>query len=71
MLHLQPADGTVAARVIGLRYHGHEGLDQLRLSHPDEETVLVRIPGDLVLAHGREVWVKATGPAHAWPIEES
>jgi iron(III) transport system ATP-binding protein len=71
MLHLKPADEMVAARVIGLRYHGHEGLAQLRLSHPDAEVVLVRIPGDLVLAHGQEVWVEATGPAHASPTEES
>lgn len=70
-LHLQPADDTVGASVIELRYHGHEGLAQLRLHHPDEETVLARVPGELVLAHGQEVWVGATGPAHAWPVEES
>jgi iron(III) transport system ATP-binding protein len=69
-LHLRPANGTVPATVIGLRYHGHEGLAQLELSHPDQETVLVRIAGDLLLAQGQDVWVEASGPAHAWPMEE-
>lgn len=70
-LYLKQTDGAVAATVIGFRYHGHEGIAQLRLSHPDKETVLVRIPGDLVLAHGQEVWVQATEPAHVWPAPES
>lgn len=70
-LHLQPTAETVGATVIELRYHGHEGLAQLRLHHPDGETVLARVPGELVLAQGQEVWVQACGPARAWPTEGS
>jgi iron(III) transport system ATP-binding protein len=69
MLHLQPTGEAVGASVIELRYHGHEGLAQLRLHHPEQETVLARVPGDLVLTQGQEVWVKASGPAHAWPVD--
>jgi iron(III) transport system ATP-binding protein len=70
-LHPQPAEGAVGASVVELRYHGHEGLAQLRLHHPGGEKVLARVPGELVLAHGQQVWVHATGPAHAWPEDES
>ncbi|HEY5195269.1 MAG TPA: ABC transporter ATP-binding protein [Solirubrobacteraceae bacterium] len=67
MLHLKATGGATRAMVIELRYHGHDGLAHLRLDHPDAETMLVRVPGDLVLLAGQEVWVQATGPGRAWP----
>jgi iron(III) transport system ATP-binding protein len=65
-LHLQPVAGAARARVTELRYHGHGGIALVVLDHPDHETVLVRVPGELVLERGRDVWVQASGPAHAW-----
>jgi iron(III) transport system ATP-binding protein len=68
-LHLTPTAEAVGATVIELRYHGHEALAQLRLRHPDAETLLARVPGELVLAHGQDVWVQTVGPAHAWSVD--
>jgi iron(III) transport system ATP-binding protein len=68
-LHLEPAGETVGASVIDVRFHGHEGLAELKLRDPDEATMLVRVPGGLVLTHGQDVWVGANGPARAWPVE--
>jgi iron(III) transport system ATP-binding protein len=70
-LHFQARTGGARATVIELRYHGHEGLACLRLGHPAQETVLARVPGELVLAPGQEVWVEVTGLGRAWPIEKS
>ena len=66
-LHPQPEGETVQASVIEMRYHGHEGIAQLRLRRSDQEIVLARVPGELVLAPGQDVWVSASGPAQAWP----
>ncbi len=68
-LHLQAAGEMVGASVVELRFHGHDGLAQLSLNHPDRETVLVRVPGDLVLTQGQNVWVQTNGLAHAWSLE--
>jgi iron(III) transport system ATP-binding protein len=67
-LDLEATDGASRATTIELRYHGHDGLAHLRLDHPDAETLLVRVPGDLVLLPGQEVWVQATGPGRAWAV---
>jgi iron(III) transport system ATP-binding protein len=65
-LDVHEIDGATRARMIELRYHGHDGLAYLRLEHPDAETMLVRVPGDLLLRPGEEVWVHASGPGLAW-----
>jgi hypothetical protein len=36
------------------------------LENLERETVLVRVPGEIVLEQGQEVWVQASGLAHAW-----
>jgi iron(III) transport system ATP-binding protein len=69
-LHLEATATAVPATVIELRYHGHEGMALLRLHHPDREGVLARVPGELVLTQGQDVWVQASGPGRAWPHEE-
>jgi iron(III) transport system ATP-binding protein len=66
-LHPHPDGDAVQASVIEMRYHGHEGIAQLRLHDSAQETVLARVPGELVLAPGQDVWVSASGPARAWP----
>lgn len=68
-LDLQATDGAVRATVIELRYHGYDGLAHLRVDHRGAETMLVRVPGDLVLRPGQEVWVRATGAGRAWAEE--
>jgi iron(III) transport system ATP-binding protein len=70
-LHLQGADGTARATVLELHYHGHDALARVRLDHPDRETLLVRVSGDLVLTVGQAVWVEAIGPGRAWPVESA
>ena len=65
-LHLQVTAEATRATVLELRYHGHDGLAHVLLSHPNHETVLARVSGELVLEQGQEVWVQASGPAHAW-----
>jgi iron(III) transport system ATP-binding protein len=67
-LHWQPDGDAVQASVIETRYHGHEGIVYLRLHHSAQETVLARVPGELVLAIGEDVWVSASGPAQAWSL---
>ncbi|HXC45095.1 MAG TPA: ABC transporter ATP-binding protein [Solirubrobacteraceae bacterium] len=65
-LHLELTSGAARARVLELRYHGHDALARLMLEHPDRETVLARVPGEMALERGQEVWVSAGGPAQAW-----
>ncbi|MGA9316088.1 MAG: ABC transporter ATP-binding protein [Solirubrobacteraceae bacterium] len=65
-LHLQARAEATRATVLELRYHGHDGLAHVVLDHPNRETVLARVSGELVLEQGQEVWVQASGPAHAW-----
>jgi iron(III) transport system ATP-binding protein len=65
-LHLQATAEATRARVLELRYHGHDGLAHVVIEHPEQETVLVRVSGELLLERGQEVWVQVSGPAHAW-----
>lgn len=66
-LHPRHEGEAVQASVIEMRYHGHEGIVQLKLRTGAQEIVLARVPGELALAAGQEVWVSARGPAQAWP----
>jgi iron(III) transport system ATP-binding protein len=68
-LHLQPREGTAPATVVELHYHGHEALAYLKLGRADGESLLARVPGDLPLAAGQDVWVEVTGLAQAWPVQ--
>jgi iron(III) transport system ATP-binding protein len=66
-LRLCASAGLVKAAVVDLQYHGHDALVHVTLDHADHETLLARIPGDLVLAPGQAVWVEAVGTGRAWP----
>jgi iron(III) transport system ATP-binding protein len=68
-LHRQAVAGLARASVTELRYHGHDALAYLRLEGPGREMLLARIPGELALAAGEEVWVEVEGTGHAWPQE--
>ena len=65
-LSLHARDGTSAATVVEVRYHGHDALAHIRLDHHAHETLLARVPGDLALTSGQEVWVEVLGPGRAW-----
>ena len=69
-LHREPGAGTVAATVVETSYHGHDALVQIAVDAPDHPTFSARIPGDLVPAPGRLVWVEVRGTARAWPTDE-
>ncbi len=64
-LHLQAQPGAAQAAVAEVQYHGYDALARVRLAAG--EMVLARIPGDLRLAAGQQVWVAVAGAAHAWP----
>jgi iron(III) transport system ATP-binding protein len=70
-LHLQASAGATRATVIELHYHGHDALAELRLDHPDRETLLARVPGEMMLLTGQDVWVKVSGAGLAWSLERS
>jgi iron(III) transport system ATP-binding protein len=53
--------------VVEMQYHGHDALAQVRLSDQAGEALLARVPGDLELEPGQEVWIEVVGPGRAWP----
>ena len=53
--------------IVELEYHGHDALAQIKLEDQDTGTLLARIPGDLVVAPGDEVWVEVAGAVYALP----
>jgi iron(III) transport system ATP-binding protein len=67
VLHPCERDGAAKAAVVEVQYQGHDALAHVRLSHNGQETLLARVPGDLVLARGQDVWVEVVGLGRAWP----
>ncbi|HEY5285920.1 MAG TPA: ABC transporter ATP-binding protein [Solirubrobacteraceae bacterium] len=70
-VHLHATALAARAKVLELRYRGSEGLVEVVLEHPDRETLLARVPGELVLERGQDVWVQANGSANAWVTEQA
>jgi iron(III) transport system ATP-binding protein len=69
VLHCSQRDGAAKASVVEVQYHGHDALAHVRLSANGRETLLARVPGELALARGQEVWVEVVGLARAWPAQ--
>jgi iron(III) transport system ATP-binding protein len=69
-LHLNARAEMPQATVIEHYYHGHDALAYLRLDHTEGETLLARVPGEVVLAPGQVVWIEVNGPGQALPIEQ-
>jgi iron(III) transport system ATP-binding protein len=72
ILHLHQRGGTVRATVGELQYHGHDALARLSVTAsngngPSTDQLLARVPGDLPIAPGQDVWVEVAGLARAWP----
>jgi iron(III) transport system ATP-binding protein len=61
-VHLSPAGSAAAATVDDVTFFGHDALARVHLAAGDE-TVLVRVGGDVALAPGQQVWVGVTGAA--------
>jgi iron(III) transport system ATP-binding protein len=70
-LRLTAFVGGASATVIELHYHGHDAVAQLRLNNPEGEKLLARVPGEVLLIPGQQVWVEVDGPGLAWPVESS
>jgi iron(III) transport system ATP-binding protein len=70
-LHLQASNGAAPATVIEHHYHGHDAVARIRLEHSDRETLLARVPGEVILASGQRVWVEVNGPGLLWPVDSS
>jgi iron(III) transport system ATP-binding protein len=69
VLHPSQRDGAAKASVVEVQYHGHDALAHVRLSTNGRETLLARVPGELALVRGQEVWVEVVGLARAWPAQ--
>jgi iron(III) transport system ATP-binding protein len=66
VLHPDEHAGGAAAEIVEVQYQGHDALARLRLSDNGRETLLARVPGDIVLAPGQRVWVEVVGFGRAW-----
>jgi iron(III) transport system ATP-binding protein len=80
LLRLHPTAQAPRGTVVEVQYHGHDALARVRLIDPVSrppgrdghgEALLARIPGELELEPGQEVWVEVAGPARAWPVDLS
>jgi iron(III) transport system ATP-binding protein len=76
LVHTRETAGAVLARVASLHYHGHDALAYLTLELPGQELpgqepLLARVPGDLTLRVGEQVWVEVRGPVLSWPSEQA
>jgi iron(III) transport system ATP-binding protein len=69
ILHLQPWPESARAAIVDLEYHGHDALAQVKLEGQGTGTLLARIPGDLTVAAGVEVWVEVRGAVYGWPAD--
>ncbi len=62
------ADGASAhGAVSDVEYHGHDALARIDLVDTPGEHVLARVPGDLTLTIGENVWIEVTGAGLVWP----
>jgi iron(III) transport system ATP-binding protein len=68
VLHVSALPGAAPAAVVELQYHGHDALAELRLrDNGSDQKLLARVPGELPLEPGQEVWVEVVGAGRAWP----
>jgi iron(III) transport system ATP-binding protein len=75
VLHVHRRDGTVRATVRDLQFHGHDALAHLTVPAAGQngagengatDHLLARVPGELPIAPGQDVWVEVAGLARAW-----
>ena len=77
VLHVHRRTGTVRATVRDLQFHGHDALAHLSIPASSDngngasDQLLARVPGDLPIAPGNDVWVEVSGLARAWPVQST
>jgi hypothetical protein len=55
--------------VVEVQYYGHDALARVRLGDPGAgQILLARVPGELELEPGQEVWVQVAGSGRIWSI---
>ena len=69
-VHPREKAGAVPGRVTQLHYQGHDALAFLTLDLPGRQPLLARVPGELPLRVGEQVWVEVLGPVRAWPAAQ-
>jgi iron(III) transport system ATP-binding protein len=63
-LHPGQTQSGVSAVVRELQYHGHDALARISVCGL---SLVARVPGDVDLAPGDQVWLEVVGPGTAWP----
>jgi iron(III) transport system ATP-binding protein len=66
VLHPEASEDAARATVTEVHFHGHDTLAYLKLQDDEQDTLLARVPGDLMLIAGQDVWVEVRGAAQAW-----
>jgi iron(III) transport system ATP-binding protein len=69
VLHLEGGPDMVGAVVVDAQFHGHDTLVDLVIENPHRQTLLARVPGDLVLTPGQPVWVEVHGHGRVWALD--
>jgi iron(III) transport system ATP-binding protein len=71
LLRTSPSGEAPRGAVVEVEYHGHDALARVRLLDVDCEALLARVPGELELTPGQEVWVEVAGTGRAWASNEN
>jgi len=64
----EPTPAGIAAHIEELQYHGHDALARVKLQACGAQ-LLARVPGDVRLAAGQDVWIDVVGLGRAWPAD--
>ncbi len=54
------------AIVVEVQYHGHDALARVRLAGTGDHALVARVPGELDLSPGDDVWIEVVGSAWVW-----
>ena len=66
ILHREAVEDAAGAIVVEFQYHGHDALARVRLAGNGDHALVARVPGELDLAPGDEVWIEVVGSARVW-----
>jgi iron(III) transport system ATP-binding protein len=66
LLRTAPSPHAPRGAVVAVEYHGHDALARVRLLDQECEALLARVPGELELVPGQEVWIEVAGAGRAW-----
>ncbi len=66
VLHREKRDRMASAIVVEVNYHGHDALARVQLADTAAHPLVARVPGDLDLSPGDEVWIEVVGAGKVW-----